>query len=168
MNLPSRQKEVWTHFPDPEATVQCFFNSLLGHLRHWPRAYRCLAPAARERFDSERGLLSFADYWEDKLSFLEEIVRKRHAEYPYNHRSCFSLDHIRRESVSVGRAVIAVELVENHVAPERLLVLQRKELSKHGRDWLLESGELDGNLNDIIVPRYPRRRSVSPRSAARD
>jgi hypothetical protein len=165
VNLSSRQKETEACFSEPEAAVACFFNSLFGHVRNWPRAYSCLAPAARGKFDSERGLLSFADYWEDKLSFLEEIVKKRHAEYPYSHRSCFSLDRVRPEEVSAGRAVIAIELVENHVAPERLLVLQTKELSRHGRGWLLNSGELDGNLNEIIVPRNPRRRSASPGSA---
>ncbi len=168
MSLSSKQKEIEACFAEPEAAVTCFFNSLLGHVRNWPRAYSCLAPAARSTFDSERGLLSFADYWEDKLSFLEEIVKKRHAEYPYRHRSCFSLDRVRREEVSAARAVIAVELVENHVAPERLLVLQTKELSRHGRGWLLDSGELDGNLNEIIVPRYPRGRIVSPGPAGRD
>lgn len=165
MSLPSRQKAIEMRFSEPEATVRCFYNSLLGHIRHWPRAYSCLAPAARRRFDPERGLLSFADYWEDKLSFLQEIVKRRHREYPYSHRSCFSLDGIRREEVSAGRAVISIELVENHLAPKRLLVLQTKELSKHERGWLLNSGELDGNLNEIIVTRNLRRRNASPRSA---
>ncbi len=147
-------------FAEPEATVACFFNSVFGHTRNWPRAYSCLAPSARERFGPERGLQSFADYWDDKLSFLEELVKSRHKEFPYKHRTCFTPDRIEREELSGGRAIVSVALVENHVARERLMIAQTKELRRHGRQWLLSSGELEGDLDDIISVKDPRARRV--------
>ena len=154
----SGKKDTRERSADPEATVSRFFNSMFGHIRNWPRAYSCLDPKARRRFDSGGGIPAFADYWEDKLSFLQELVRKRHAQYPYSHRSCFSLDRIRCKELSEGRAVIALELVEIHVAHERMVIHQTKELSKKGRNWLLASGELEGNLDEIIVVSDLRRR----------
>lgn len=160
----SKRKNTEMDFPEPEATVACFFNSLFGHTRNWPRAYACMTRKAREKFDSERGLPSFADYWEDKLSFLEELVKQRHTELPYKHRTCFSLDHIQQEDISADRAVVSVELVENHLAPERLKVVQRKELSKHGQNWLLTSGELEGNMDEIILVMSARSRRLGLRN----
>ncbi|UCD56565.1 MAG: hypothetical protein JSV16_12110 [Candidatus Hydrogenedentota bacterium] len=161
-----------TQFAEPETTITCFFNSIFGHVRNWPRAYSCLGPDARGTFDSMHGLPSFADYWEDKLSFLEELVKKRHMEFPYRHRSCFSLDNISREESSADRALIEVELVENHIARERLVILQTKELTKQGQNWLLTNGELEGNLDSVIVvrslrPRRPYTDSVSRAVAKR-
>jgi len=143
---------------NPGAVVTRFFNSLLGHTRNWPRAYSCLAPSAREKFGPERGLQAFADYWDDKLSLLEELVKAHHDEYPYTHRACFSLDSIEQSQLAGKRAVFSVELVENHVAKDRLMILQTKELAYHEGGWLLTNGELEGNLDDIITVRDPRAR----------
>ena len=153
-----KQEDTRPQLANPEATVTRFFNSIFGHTRNWPRAYSCLDREARQRFDSDEGLRCFADYWEDKLSFLEELVRKRHAQYPYSHRSCFSLDRIRCRELSEDRAVAELELTENHVAKERILIYQTKRLSRQGQNWLLASGELEGNLNEIIVVSDVRRR----------
>lgn len=149
-------KETVTDLSTPEMTVACFFNSLLGPTRNWPRAYSCLAPNGRESFDNGRGLQAFADYWDERLTFLEELVEARHSQYPYTHRSCFAPDNIRLERISSDLAVVTLELLENHVAPERLVIAQSKELSRLGNDWLLLSGKLEGNLNDIIETRKTR------------
>lgn len=152
---PVRNEAAKSECSKPGNTVACFFNSVFGHTRNWPRAYSCLAPSARERFGPGPGLQSFADYWDDKLSFLEELVRARHREYPYTHRSCFSLDRIEKKQLAGDRAVFRVELVENHVARDRLMLVQTKELLTHDGRWLLASGELEGNLDDIIIMRIP-------------
>jgi hypothetical protein len=118
---------------------------------------------ARAEFERRGGLLAFADYWEDKLSFLEELVKRRHREYPYRHRSCFSMDNVAYESIIGDQAVVTLELLENHLARERLVVLQRKSLVKQDQDWLLRNGELEGNLDKVIVVRglwRPRLASV--------
>jgi hypothetical protein len=134
----------------PQTALSCFFNAIFGHTRNWPRAYERLSPAARERFDSAEGLRSFADYWEDRLSFLEELVKNRHGEFPYSHRSCFTPDHIQCRELSANHAIFAIQLIENHVAPERLIIDQVKTLEKHGDTWLMANGTLEGNLNNII------------------
>ena len=160
MSQPPDKQETQSVFSGPEEVLTCFFNSLFGHTRNWPRAYSCLAPDARERFGAERGILTFADYWDDKLSFLEELVKARHGEYAYTHRTCFSLDSIRRERLSAEAAFFAVELVENHVARDRLMIIQRKKLSRHGKGWLLANGELEGSLDDIIKVKSPGARPL--------
>jgi len=144
---------------DPEAAVRCFYDSIFGHVRNWPRAFSCLSAGARHKFGVERGLLSFADYWDDKLSFLEDLVKKRHAEYPYAHRVCFSLSHVCCEEISPEHAAVSLELAENHLSHERMFVMQKKYLSRQGQVWLMESGELDDKLDEIIVVRSWRRRS---------
>ena len=154
------KQKTLSAFLEPEEALACFFNSLFGHTRNWPRAYSCLAPDARERFVAERGILTFADYWDDKLSFLEELVKARHGEYAYTHRTCFSLDSIRQERLSADAAVFAVELVEKHVARDRLMIVQRKKLSRHGQGWLLANGELEGSLDDIIKVKSPGARPL--------
>lgn len=145
-------------FSSPEATTACFFNSILGHTRNWPRAFSCLAPEGRNHFDSRRGLMSFADYWEDLLCFLEEFVKKHHRELPYTHRTCFSLNTIQLMSRSDSDAVVSVGILENHLASERMSILQLKQLAKHGQDWLLINGKLEGDLDDIIGIRSARNR----------
>ncbi len=145
-------------FSSPEATVVCFYNALFGHTRNWPRAFSCVAPAGRAKSDFGKGLMSFADYWDDTLSLLEKFVEKRHKEFSYTHRTCFSLDKTHVEELSGDRAVVSVEILENHVAPERLAIVQTKNLVRHKEKWLLENGELEGNLDTIIrVRRRPRR-----------
>lgn len=155
-----------TLFSEPGAAVACYFNSIFGRARNWPRAYNCLSPAARNEFGSEHGLRAFADYWEDKLSFLEEIVKIRHGEFPYTHRTCFTLDRVERRELAGDRAVFAVELVENHVAAERLKIAQTKIEEKHGETWLLANGKLEGNLDDIITVNSRRARGASKNAAA--
>ncbi|RJP24235.1 MAG: hypothetical protein C4520_04330 [Candidatus Abyssobacteria bacterium SURF_5] len=160
MDVPSDEKIPETRFAEPEATVCCFYNSIFGHLRNWPQAFSCLTRAERERFEARGGIFAFADYWEDKLSFLEDLVKKRHREYPYRHRSCFSMDNVCYESLSGDHAVVLLELLENHLSRERLVVVQRKALFREGADWLLTNGELEGKLNEVITvhtlqrPRY--------------
>lgn len=151
MNSPDSEKVVETNFAEPEACVSCFYNSIFGHLRNWKLAYACLASEERGRFEARGGIAAFADYWEDKLSFLEDLVKKRHQEYPYRHRSCFSMDNVCYGPVSGDRATVSLELLENHLARERLVVAQRKELVKEGNDWLLKCGELEGNLDEVIT-----------------
>lgn len=90
-------------------------------------------------------------------------MQKRHGEYPYSHRSCFSPAYIRCTELSGNRAVVELVLMENHIARERMMVHQTKELSKRENGWLLASGELEGNLNEIIVVRDLRGRTVSKR-----
>ncbi len=153
MNSPSDTTEHEACFSEPEAAISCFYNSLFGHIRNWPQAYSCLWRREREKFESHGGITAFADYWEDRLAFLEELVRKRHLEYPYRHRSCFSMDNVHYEGVGADRAIVTLELLENHLSRERLVVLQRKELIKEGGNWLLKNGELEGKLDDIIVVR---------------
>jgi len=143
-------------YSTPEITVRRFFNAIFGHTRKWPHAFSCLAPEGRAQFGSEKALMSFADYWEEKLLFLEEFVKKRHREFPYTHRTCFSPDKIRLDECSGTNATVAVELVENHLAREPLVINQTKHLTKHGRSWLLTSGELEGNLGDIVRIRKRR------------
>ena len=156
----SEQNMTALRFREPEATVICFFNSLFGPIRNWARAYSCLGAEARSRFDSEHGLQSFADYWDDTLSLLDDLVKKRHIEFPYTHRSCFVPDRIDQTAISENRASFEIELLENHVSPERLTIIQTKDVSKHEGNWLLVSGELEGNLDEVIVtlPRRPNRR----------
>jgi hypothetical protein len=150
VNSTTNENSVANCLSEPEATVSRFFNSIFGHIRNWPQAYTCLSSAERQRFESQGGIAAFADYWEDRISLLEELVKKRHNEYPYRHRSCFSMDNVSYESVSSDSAIVALELLENHLSRERLVVLQRKELVKEGNDWLLKSGELEGKLNEVI------------------
>ena len=163
MRPASRQHKTTSQPAGPEATVTRFYNSIFAHTRNWPRAYSCLSPEACRKFDSGGGLCSFADYWEDKLSFLEELVRKRHVQYPYTHRSCFSLDRMYCAQRSEDRAVVEIELAEIHVAHERMAIRQTKEVSRQGHEWLLDSGELEGNLNENIIVRDLRRRRVRRR-----
>ena len=138
--------------------MSCFFNSIVGHTRTWPRAYACLSSAASERFESDHGLASFADYWEDKLSFLEELVQSRHREFPYTHRTCFSLDRIEPRNLADAHCVFAVRLIENHVAAESMMIVQTKIMEKHEGKWLVANGELEGNLDDIIIVKSRRKR----------
>jgi hypothetical protein len=145
-------------FHAAESVLNRFFNSIFGHTRNWPRAYACLSSAARERFESQTGLRSFADYWEDKLSFLEELVRDRHKEFPYTHRTCFSLDQIESLDMAGGRCVFSVRLIENHVAPETMMLTQKKALEKHEGEWLMANGELEGAFDDIITVKHRRKR----------
>lgn len=156
MLRPANEDE---YFHEPEATVRRFYNAILGTLRNWPIAYSCLCAEARESFEARQGMLSFADYWEDRLSFLEELVRKRHQEYPYVHRSCFVLNQVRYESQSVERAVVVAQLVENHLGQERLVISQQKLLVYEGRKWLLTNGELEGNWDEIIIVRNASERT---------
>jgi hypothetical protein len=142
---------VETDFAEPEACVSRFYNSIFGHTRNWQTAYSCLASEERERFEARGGIAAFADYWEDKLSFLEELVKKRHQEYPYRHRSCFSMDNVCYGYVSGDRAMLSLELLESHLSRERLIVAQSKELIREGNDWLLKNGELEGNLDEVIT-----------------
>lgn len=144
---------------DPEAAVRCFYDSIFSHTRNWPRAYSCLSAEARRKFGIERGLLSFADYWDDKLSLLEELVKKRHAQYPYSHRVCFTLQRVRCEEIYAQHATVSLELAENHLSHERMFILQTKHLSKCGELWVIDSGELEGSLDEIIEVRGRRRRS---------
>jgi hypothetical protein len=148
-------------FGDPGEVVAQFYNAIFGRSRNWPRAYDCLSPAARDMFETEHGLRSFADYWEDKLSFLEEIVKPRHGEFPYTHRTCFALDRVEPRETSDERAEFGVELIENHAAPTRLVVVQTKTLERRGCDWLLLNGELEGNLDDTIIVNSRRGRRAS-------
>jgi hypothetical protein len=147
---PTRDDSSNASPDDPQAVLSRFFNAIFGHTRNWPRAYDCLSPAAHERFDSAERLRSFADYWEDRLSFLEELVKNRHGEFPYTHRSCFTPDHIQCRELSADRAVFAIQLIENHVASERLTIDQVKALEKRGGRWLMTNGELEGDLDSII------------------
>jgi hypothetical protein len=144
------------HFDEPASVLNRFFNSIFGHTRNWPRAYACLSPAAHERFESEHGLRSFADYWEDRLSFLEELVRDRHKEFPYTHRTCFSLDQIEPIGLERNSYAFSVRLIENHVAPETMMLTQTKTLEKHKGEWLLANGELEGAFDDIIIVKSRR------------
>lgn len=145
-------------FEGPSLTLNRFFDSIFGHTRNWPRAYACLSPAARQEFESGRGLRSFADYWEDKLSFLEELVRDRHKEFPYTHRTCFSLDHIEPLDTTAGLCVFSVRLIENHVAPETMMLVQTKTLEWHQGEWLVTNGKLEGNFDDILMVKSRRMR----------
>ena len=161
MGQPVKDKPAKSKHSEPEFAVSRFYNSIFGHTRNWPRAYRCLAPSALERFGPERGLQSFADYWDNKLSFLEEIVKPRHEEYPYTHRTCFSLDRVEEKWLGSDSAVFSVELIENHVARDRLTIVQTKQLVRHAGQWLLTSGELEGSLDDIIHVKGPQTGRVS-------
>ena len=143
-------------FHDAESALSSFFNSIFGHTRNWPRAYACLSPAAGERFELDRGLRSFADYWEDKLSFLEELVQDRHKEFPYTHRTCFSLDQIEPLDIAARRCVFSVRLIENHVAPETMMLVQTKTVEMHEGKWLVANGEIEGTLDDIIIVKSRR------------
>jgi len=151
---PLKEKQTPT-LSTPEDTAMCFFNSLFGHTRNWPRAYACLGPHALYKFDSMRGLQSFADYWEEKLSFLEDLVKNRHSQLPYTHRSCFSVDRLRIEERTADQTIIEVELAEIHLSKERVTIVQTKELNRNGQAWLLRNGKLEGNLDKIIVVRRP-------------
>lgn len=162
---PMERAKTEETLSSPEATVARFYNALFGHTRNWPRAFSCLAPGGCAKFDSTRGLMSFADYWDDTLSFLEEFVEKRHSEFSYTHRTCFSLDTIHIKELSGDSALVSVEILENHLAPERLAIVQTKKLIKHGQRWLLENGELEGNLDTIIgIRRRPRRSNAKSTS----
>jgi hypothetical protein len=150
MDQPVRQDGDAENLGTPEATVSRFYNAIFGPTRMWPRAYSCLSPDAQQRFEAAGGLRSFADYWEDTLSALEEFVGKRHREHPYTHRTCFMPARTVRKDCSADRAAVSVDLLENHLSRERLVITQDKHLLKDGPRWLLTSGELDGALDDII------------------
>jgi len=158
MISPGAYNAADAHFDEPASVLNRFFNSIFGHTRNWPRAYACLSHAARERFELEKGLRSFADYWEDKLSFLEELVRERHEEFPYTHRTCFSLDQIEPLDIAGGCCVFRVRLIENHVAPETMMLVQSKALEQHGGKWLVANGELEGAFDDILIVKSRRMR----------
>ena len=162
MNASENEKIPETCFTEPEACVSCFYNSIFGHLRNWSMAYSCLSTAEREKFESRGGMTAFADYWEDRLSFLEELVKKRHQEYPYRHRSCFSMNNVCYGSITGDQAVVLLELLENHLARERLVVSQRKELVKEGNEWHLKNGELEGKLDEVIKVHNLSRRRYAP------
>ncbi len=161
MNFSLTNDSAQTSFGDPGEVVARFFNSIFGRSRHWPHAYDCLSPVARDMFEAEQGLRSFADYWEDKLSFLEEIVRRRHSEFPYTHRTCFALDRIEPHDISDERAQFGVELIENHAAPKRLVIVQTKILERRQGAWRLLNGELEGDMDDIIMVNNRRARRAS-------
>ena len=161
MNCPLSNSEPHSTFVDPGEVLARFFNSIFGRSRNWPQAYDCLFPAARDIFEAGQGLRSFADYWEDKLSFLEELVRRRHGEFPYTHRTCFALDRIEPHHISDERAQFGVELIENHAAPKRLVIVQTKILEKRRGAWRLLSGELEGGMDDIIMVNNRRARRAS-------
>jgi hypothetical protein len=158
MTSPASNNPADINFHEAESVVSCFFNSIFGHTRNWPRAYACLSPGAREKFESMQGLASFADYWEDKLSFLEELVHDRHKEYPYTHRTCFSLDQVEASELADTYCVFEVRLIENHVAAESMLIVQTKTTEQHEGKWLLANGELEGKLDDIIIVKSRRKR----------
>lgn len=158
MNSSSNNESAEACFSaGPEAAVSRFYNCIFGHIRNWPMAYSCLTDTGKEAFRDRGGITAFADYWEDRLSFLEDLVKRRHREYPYRHRSCFSMDNVNYESVSKDHAAVTLELLENHLARERLVILQRKELVRAGNSWLLKDGKLEGSLDRIIVVRGLRR-----------
>lgn len=163
MDPASMSKQAEMPFDEPGETVTCFFNSIFGRTRNWPHAYACLVRAARTDFDANHDLRKFADYWDDKLAFLEEIVKSRHDEFPYTHRTCFTLDRVEQRELEGDRAVFDVELRENHVAAEQIAILQTKTLEKHDGRWLLTSGELEGNLDDIIIFRRRNARTATKR-----
>lgn len=165
MSPPLQNSSAEADAAGPEAALRRFFNSIFGHTRNWPRAYDCLSPAAREKFDSQKGLRSFADYWDDKLSFLEELAGTRHREFPYTHRTCFALHDVALRELTPDRAVFAVRLVENHVAPERLALDQVKTLEKRGGRWLVTNGELEGNLDNVISLRRHRSNKAAGEAA---
>ena len=168
VNSSLTDETAHTSFGDPGEVVARFFNSIFGRSRSWPDAYDCLSPTARDRFEAEHGLRSFADYWEDKLSFLEEIVKRRHGEFPYTHRTCFTLERIEPREISGERAKFGVELIENHAAAKRLVIVQTKILEKHEGYWLLLNGELEGSLDNIIIVNNRRARRVSTSMAPSD
>ena len=168
MNSPLTHDTTDVSFGDPGEIVARFFNSIFGPSRNWPRAYDCLSPTACDMFEAEQGLRSFADYWEDKLSFLEELVKHRHDEFPYTHRTCFALHRIEPRELSGERAEFGVELLENHAAPKRLVIVQTKTLKKRECRWLLLNGELEGSMDDIIILNNRRARRVSTTAAPSD
>ena len=165
MSPPLQNNSAEADAAGPEAVLTRFFNSIFGHTRNWPRAYDCLSPAAREKFDSQKGLRSFADYWDDKLSFLEELVDTRHREFPYTHRTCFALHGVESRELDSDRVVFAVRLVENHVASERLTLDQVKTLEKRGGRWLVTNGELEGNLDNVISVKRHRNSKAAGEAA---
>ena len=142
--------QIEQDYSTPETTVSRFYSAILGPVRKWPLAFSCLAPEGQAKFGSEKALMSFADYWEEKLLLLEEFVKERHREFPYTHRTCFFPDRVQLKECSGTSATVAVELLENHLAKAPLVIVQVKHLTNHDRRWLLSSGDLEGNLSDII------------------
>lgn len=163
---PATSDGAKPNFSDPEEVLNRFYDSILGHTRNWPRAYECLSPLARERFEIERGLQSFADYWDDKLTFLEELVESRHREFPYTHRTCFWLNRVERQESDGERAVFRVELLENHAAPERMLVAQVKAVENCSGKWMLADGTFEGDMDDVITVKSWRAHRASGYTSA--